>query len=326
MSIWGPILGSVAGGLIGGLFEDEQQQDANAAQAATNETNVALAREMADRNEAFARENAARNEHLQREFAQMGIQWRVKDAEAAGLHPLYALSGGGAAFSPSPAIVNSAARVESAPRVPRSSFSDMGQNLGRALTAALDPVQQAERALQLRLLEAQVDRESAHAAYFRSQAVTSGSPPGVPSLVGAGSQREPLTVIDLPYLRDAVRAKPNEQASSMSGDGGTAAYALEGHPMFDKFDTGLGFSLHLPSSRAGESLEGAGELAAAAVGLPVTIGKNLREWSSPLVQRALDYLERIGHFKPKSPLRIPAVRSTLEQYGAPNPWRPKRYR
>lgn len=34
-----------------------------------------------------AREQAA----LQREFAQKGIQWRVADAKAAGIHPLYAL-------------------------------------------------------------------------------------------------------------------------------------------------------------------------------------------------------------------------------------------
>lgn len=42
----------------------------------------------------------------QREFAQHGIQWRVADAKAAGLHPLFALSGGGAAYAPAPIIVD----------------------------------------------------------------------------------------------------------------------------------------------------------------------------------------------------------------------------
>lgn len=42
---------------------------------------------------------------LQREFAQHGIQWRVEDARRAGLHPLYALSGAGATYSPQPISV-----------------------------------------------------------------------------------------------------------------------------------------------------------------------------------------------------------------------------
>lgn len=36
----------------------------------------------------------------QREFAQSGIQWKVKDAEKAGVHPLYALGAQTTAFSP----------------------------------------------------------------------------------------------------------------------------------------------------------------------------------------------------------------------------------
>lgn len=36
----------------------------------------------------------------QREFAQMGIRWRVEDAKAAGVHPLYALGASTATYSP----------------------------------------------------------------------------------------------------------------------------------------------------------------------------------------------------------------------------------
>lgn len=43
------------------------------------------------------RDNAA----LQREFAQMGIQWRVKDAQKAGIHPLYALGANTTPATPS---------------------------------------------------------------------------------------------------------------------------------------------------------------------------------------------------------------------------------
>lgn len=48
----------------------------------------------------------ARNEQTQREFAQNAIQWRVADAKKAGLHPLFALGGGGASFSPNPVTVS----------------------------------------------------------------------------------------------------------------------------------------------------------------------------------------------------------------------------
>lgn len=42
----------------------------------------------------------ADNLALQREFAQNGVSWRVEDAKRAGLHPLAALGGTGASFSP----------------------------------------------------------------------------------------------------------------------------------------------------------------------------------------------------------------------------------
>lgn len=47
-----------------------------------------------------SRSSANRNIDLQREFAQQGIRWRVEDAKAAGIHPLYALGASPASFSP----------------------------------------------------------------------------------------------------------------------------------------------------------------------------------------------------------------------------------
>jgi len=69
---WASALIQAGGNLLGGLIGKKSQEDANEA-------------------------NAARQE----EFAKHGIQWRVEDAKRAGLHPLYALGGSGASFSPS---------------------------------------------------------------------------------------------------------------------------------------------------------------------------------------------------------------------------------
>lgn len=70
---WGQVIGAVAGALIASKSAKKQQQA---------------------------------NTEAQREFAQKGIQWRVDDAKAAGVSPLYALGGSGAAFSPNPITVD----------------------------------------------------------------------------------------------------------------------------------------------------------------------------------------------------------------------------
>ena len=71
--------GGIIGSLVGGAFGRSGDRDARLAQERANEANLAA----------------------QREFAQHGIRWKVEDAKAAGLHPLFALGGSGATFSPS---------------------------------------------------------------------------------------------------------------------------------------------------------------------------------------------------------------------------------
>lgn len=70
----------------------------------------------------IARENMA----LQREFAQSGVQWKVADAQKAGIHPLAALGANTTSFSP-----------VSVGDLKGSNFGDMGQDLGRAVKAAM---------------------------------------------------------------------------------------------------------------------------------------------------------------------------------------------
>lgn len=126
---------------------------------------------------------------LQREFAQNGIQWRVQDAKAAGIHPLYALGGSGATYSPSGISVGGGTGSDLG-----RDLANMGQGLGRAVAAASSKEDRADAAyqsqmrimglerasLENRLLETQI--AASQGALMRAQ-VGPGIPTG-PSLGG----------------------------------------------------------------------------------------------------------------------------------------------
>lgn len=63
------------------------------------------------------------NADLQREFAQNGIRWKVEDARAAGIHPLYAL--GAQTINPSPSYVGGGNLAHN--------LSQMGQDVSRSI-------------------------------------------------------------------------------------------------------------------------------------------------------------------------------------------------
>lgn len=95
----------------------------------------------------------AQNVAYQREFAQHGISWRVEDAKRAGLHPLYALGGSGATFSPSVQPVLD------------------GQSYSRAAAAAADFIGQREiSAAQLDAVKASAAKDWALASAAESEA------------------------------------------------------------------------------------------------------------------------------------------------------------
>lgn len=93
-----------------------------------------------DRNSARAAQ--AFNYSAQKEFAQNGIRWRVEDAKAAGIHPLYALGASTASFSPVQGYSGDGGVSDA--------FASMSQGFSRAAEAKMT---KEERAL------AEVDRE-----------------------------------------------------------------------------------------------------------------------------------------------------------------------
>lgn len=115
----------------------------------------------------------------QRKLNQTAIQDKVRDAELAGIHPLYAISGqtnqGG--ISMPTGSENSTGRR----------FSEMGQNIERAVSATGDKRQRAlmEKSLMLDIESKQINND-----ILKSQAVASrgalmrqaGQPPSMPSV------------------------------------------------------------------------------------------------------------------------------------------------
>lgn len=90
-----------------------------------------------------AEKQAKRQEQLQRDFAQKGIQWKVKDAKKAGIHPLAALGANTISYSP---ITTG---------TPDLGLGQLGQDVGRAIDAG-STQNQRTASLQTRIAEAQL--------------------------------------------------------------------------------------------------------------------------------------------------------------------------
>ena len=78
---------------------------------------------------AFAQEQARIDRAMQREFAQFGVRWRTADAQAAGIHPIYAL--GASLPSATPARVGVQSRRGMGAAISRAGAA-IGSGVGRA--------------------------------------------------------------------------------------------------------------------------------------------------------------------------------------------------
>lgn len=182
---------------------------------------------------------------LQREFAQHGIRWRVEDAAAAGLHPLFALGGGGAAYSPTIA-------VGAAGGVPDSGSSNVpelpGQDVSGAARRGMTPEEKEMMDLRLQLLRSQIQHQDALTNAIDAKAAKDRQ--GDVSGGGAVSTEGALT--SHPLFADAVKPKPADMISRESGWPGVTAHLGQGRPhMAEMVSPGGGFRYLWPISGDG---------------------------------------------------------------------------
>jgi len=166
------------------------------------------------------------NTELQREFAQNGIRWKVEDAKAAGLHPLFALGGSGATYTPAVQPVFNGA--------------ELGQNLSRAAQAFQTQDEQALKDLQIRQVQASIGKDEAQAAYWRSEAarnagqlapapVAESFPVSLPGVALVPNSRESMvSTAQISELPPLVPAKGESYLVNPEGPGakGWKRYAM----------------------------------------------------------------------------------------------------
>lgn len=117
--------------------------------------------------EESSKQASQREYERQKEFAQNGLRWKVADAKAAGIHPIFAVGANTPTYSPQAAIGND------------YGLSQVGQNIGRAIEAGQTRAERAQAFdLQARMGDAQIGLIDAQTDYYRALADRS-SPAGI---------------------------------------------------------------------------------------------------------------------------------------------------
>lgn len=199
---------------------------------------------------------------MQNEFAKNGIRWKVEDAKAAGVHPLYAL--GAQTSMPTASVM--------ADNSLGQSLANASQDISAAMMKTETQEQRARNLLEMMEINSRIEENDARRDLTREQ---------IRRLQNIGP------TIDMPKISPtgAVKIQPDEQISSRDND--HALSASPGTPAFKRYNIFGDFGIDAPWSQEGlaESLEGTG-------GLAITLLRNLllrpAEWFN---QRAFPKLK-----------------------------------
>jgi len=142
----------------------------------------------------FEKQMARAQFAFQQDLAKQGIRWRVEDARAAGLHPLFAL--GAQPMGGQPVQIPGGG-----PDPMGAALADAGQSIGRAVAAQQTKEEKALVALQLAQAMANLDESDARKQVLLAEAAKlrgDQTGPGLEIAVGGGAKTFPLP--DAPRL------------------------------------------------------------------------------------------------------------------------------
>lgn len=253
---------SAAGGLLGGN---------RAAKASEENTRAQIA---------HAASEGAENRNMQIHFARHGLSWKVADAKEAGLHPLYALGGAGAAYTPTTSQINFDNGGEHMGRA----LAQAGQDIGRAVSATETPEQREMRMVQMRVAESQANRNDAEAAATWNQVMRdyqgNQAQPGMPS--SAVVHRDNANVVVNPIRQhpltiDHVELQPDPQGSVRSNNPGIRAST---NALMSEFTSPTGLKILLPGNAQGSASESLESVAESHALLAWVISENVAHYGS----------------------------------------------
>lgn len=213
----------------------------------------------------------------QKEFAQMGIRWKVEDAKAAGLHPLYALGAMPANYSP--AQIQSVGGGSSGIG---ESMAEAGQSISRAMMATQtnDEKRMAQMAMEAHIAnmaESDMRRQVLESERDRNyQEMMRGITADIPSVTPMYEMgQSPALLPDqapagfVPH--NVISPKGPTVYSSPVGDPSTGDGAT---PMWRRFTVGHGREMVLPGGMGGDAAEVLESLAESPMMMAAVVAEN----------------------------------------------------
>lgn len=235
---------SAGASLLGGLMNRSSAKDAQNAAAAQAQANY---------------------EH-QKEFAQQGLRWKVEDAKAAGIHPVYAMGAPTTSFSP----ISLESKADTSMG---NAIASMGQDIGGAInktrtaperasayTQAAQALSLEKGALENEVLRSQLARikQTNSPPFPQTSAIKADDP--APFAVPEGSKSEdrpPLMIFGKRWMTNP-NTSPMKAWEDQYGDDGIASWVLPpvlatndlGYNIYRRVQAGQGRKSWLPSQRA----------------------------------------------------------------------------
>lgn len=158
----------------------------------------------------FADKSAAKKQsNLQKKFAQKGIQWKVADAKAAGVHPLYALGANTVSYNPV--------------SVGGPDLASMGQDIGGAIDRVSTPTEKSAGALgSLALERAGLENDLLRAQIARARINVAGQVAGPELAPVQNAELLPGWDVQRPNLGQAAENAYSEIGGNVFGGIGMA--------------------------------------------------------------------------------------------------------